>query len=67
MAYETEARMRCDQCQDSSEAFDCALYTKTQILQMLREAGWSRRRGGRLYDAGDVCPNCNPNARKAAA
>ncbi len=58
---ETYSQMRCDECQESSEVFDLALFTKAQVLGMLREQGWSRRRGGRIHKAGDVCPRCNPN------
>ena len=65
--YETNVRLVCDQCKTASEEFDGAIFTKGMVLSELRSLGWIRRRGNHLFNAGDYCPSCNPDQRKAGA
>lgn len=63
---ETEMRLKCDGCGESSDWFDSAIYTRAMVLQELREVGWVRRRGGRLNEPGIECPTCSKaKARRA--
>lgn len=56
---ETEIRLKCDGCGESSDWFDGAIYTIHMMLMELREIGWVRRRGGRLRSSGVECPSCS--------
>ncbi len=65
MGLETQMSLVCDQCHERSDWFDAAIFTRPQMLRELRELGWIRRRGGRLFDPWFECHRCS-GERKAA-
>lgn len=59
MGFETTYNLRCDECEAISELMDGCIFTRQQVIGLLREEGWVRRRGGRATREGTFCPRCS--------
>lgn len=57
MPLETLIRLKCDYCNQASEWFNGAIYTRSRLFTELRLEGWIRRKNFRRGNT--ECPACS--------